>query len=41
LSVDVEDTVEHRDWIAHLKSHLLKRFQQLDIYVTSYPIDIH
>ncbi|HEY4993575.1 MAG TPA: hypothetical protein VII33_15995 [Nakamurella sp.] len=41
LRIDVEDTAEHRAWIAHFKSHLLKRFEQLEIYVTSYPIDLH
>jgi len=41
LSIDVEDSAEHRAWIAHLKAHLLERFQQLEIYVTSYPIDTH
>jgi hypothetical protein len=41
LIVDVDDTGEHRAWIAHLKSHLLQRFEQLEIYVTSYPIDVH
>ena len=41
LIVDVDDTAEHQAWIAHLKSHLLQRFEQLDIYVTSYPIDVH
>jgi hypothetical protein len=24
-----------------LKSHLLPRFQQLEIYVTSYPVEVH
>lgn len=41
LTVDVDDTPKHRDWIAHIKSHLLQRFDQLEIYVTSYPITIH
>jgi hypothetical protein len=41
LIVDVDDTQDHRAWIAHLKSHLLQRFEQLEIYVTSYPIEIH
>lgn len=41
LTVDVDDTAEHRAWIAHFKSHLLERFEQLEIYVTSYLIDIH
>jgi hypothetical protein len=41
LSVDVEDTAEHRAWIAHLKAHLLQRFEQLEIYVTSYLVEVH
>lgn len=41
LSFDVEDTVEHREWIAHLKTHLLERFRQLELYVTSYPVEVH
>jgi hypothetical protein len=41
LVVDVDDTAEHRDWICHLKSHLLQRFEQLEIYVTSYPVQVH
>ena len=41
LIVDVDDTAGHRAWISHLKSHLLQRFQQLEIYVTSYPVEVH
>jgi hypothetical protein len=41
LIVDVDDTAEHRAWICHLKSHLLRRFEQLEIYVTSYLIEVH
>ena len=41
LSVDVEDTPEHRQWVSHLKAHLLERFQRLEIYVTSYPVEVH
>jgi hypothetical protein len=41
LSVDVEDTAEHRAWITHFKAHLVQRFDQLEIYVTSYPIEVH
>ncbi|BFU42027.1 hypothetical protein [Krasilnikovia sp. MM14-A1004] len=41
LIVDVDDTAEHRAWIAHFKTHLLQRFEQLEIYVTSYPIEVH
>ncbi len=39
--VDVDDTTDQRAWIGHLKSHLLRRFEQLEIYVTSYPIEVH
>jgi hypothetical protein len=41
LSVDVEDTPDHRAWICHFKGHLLERFEQLEIYVTSYPVETH
>jgi len=41
LAVDVDDTAENRAWIRHLKSHLLQRFEQLEIYVTSHPIEVH
>ena len=41
LIVDVDDTADHRAWISHLKSHLLRRFQQLEIYVTSYPVEVY
>ena len=41
LSVDVDDTEEHRRWVAHFKAHALQRFEQLEIYVTSYPLSVH
>jgi hypothetical protein len=41
ISIDVDDTDEHRHWVAHLKSHLLARFEQLEIYVVSYPVVVH
>lgn len=41
LVVDVDDTAEHQSRICHLKSHLLERFDQLEIYVTSYPVQVH
>jgi hypothetical protein len=41
LIVDVDDTAEHRAWISHLKSHLLQRCRQLEIYVTSCPVEVH
>jgi hypothetical protein len=41
LSVDVDDTSENRAWVTHLKAHLLERFEQLEIYVASYPVEVH
>lgn len=41
LSVDVDDTAENRAWIAHLKAHLLARFDQVEIYVTSSLVEVH
>jgi hypothetical protein len=41
LNVDVDDTPENLAWIGHLKAHLLARFEQLEIYVTSYPVEVH
>jgi hypothetical protein len=41
LSVDVDDSAEHRAWIAHFTTHALQRFEQLEIYVTSYPVEVH
>jgi hypothetical protein len=38
LTVDVDDTPENWEWIRHFTSHLLQRFEQLEIYVTSYLI---
>jgi hypothetical protein len=36
-----EDALEHREWIRHFKAHPLERFEQLEIYVASYPVDVH
>ena len=38
--VDVEDTPENRQFFAALKPALLERFNQLEIYIASHPIDI-
>ncbi len=38
--VDVEDTGENRQFFARLKAVLLERFDQVEIYVASYPIEI-
>ena len=40
LCIDVEDTPDHLEWIRHFKSHLLQRFEQLEIYVTSHLVDV-
>ncbi len=39
LVVDVDDTPENRSFITELKPGLLKRFDQLEIYIVSYPIE--
>jgi hypothetical protein len=40
LTVDVEDKPKHHQFVTHLKAELLKRFDQLEIYVVSYPIEV-
>lgn len=40
LTVDVEDQPLSRDFIAHLKAELLERFDQLEIYIVAYPIEV-
>lgn len=40
LTVDVADTALSHEFIAHLKSELLERFAQLEIYIVSFPIDV-
>jgi hypothetical protein len=40
LTVDVEDTAENHQFFLELKAILLTRFEQLEIYIASYPIDI-
>lgn len=38
--VDVDDNEPHREFFAGFKKTLLERFDQLDIYVTSYIVEI-
>ena len=38
--VDVEDTPDNYAYFAVLKSKLRTRFEQLDLYMTSYPIEV-
>jgi len=38
--IDVEDSQEIREFFRSFKSVLLERFEQLEIYIVSYPIDV-
>jgi hypothetical protein len=38
--VDVEDTPENQQFFAQHKATLLQRFEQVEIYIVSYPVDI-
>jgi hypothetical protein len=38
--VDVEDTPENRQFFSDWKATLLARFEQIEIYIASYPVDI-
>ena len=37
--IDVDDTEENQFFFANLKTVLLERFEQLEIYMVSHPID--
>jgi hypothetical protein len=37
--IDIEDTEENQFFFINFKAILLERFQQLEIYIVSYPID--
>lgn len=39
LTIDVDDIPENREFFALWKSTLLERFEQLEIYIISYPIE--
>jgi hypothetical protein len=38
--VDVPDTEENRQFFVTFKERLLRRFQQLDIWMTTYPLEV-
>ncbi len=38
--VDVPDTPENREFFAQFKEQIRERFQQVDIWMTTYPIEI-
>jgi hypothetical protein len=40
LTVDVEDTPENRQFFLDWKKTLLQRFEQIEIYIASFPVDI-
>jgi hypothetical protein len=40
LFVDVSDTRANRQYFLRLKATLLERFEQIEIYIASYPVDI-
>ena len=40
LTVDVDDSPANRQFFIEFKQTLLARFEQLEIYVASYPVDI-
>jgi len=41
LVVDIPDTDDSRQWVAMFKEELLRRFDQIEIYVVSYAVDVH
>jgi hypothetical protein len=38
--VDVPDAPEHRQFFKQFKRQLKERFQQLDVWITSHPVDV-
>lgn len=38
--VDVSDAPEHRDFFREFKERLKGRFDQLEIWITSHPVDV-
>ena len=40
LFVDVPDTPENRQFFVQFKARLRTRFQQLDLWITTYPIEV-
>lgn len=40
LVIDVDDTPEHQQFFADFKVVLLERFEQIEIYIASYSIDL-
>lgn len=40
LSLDVDDTPDNRQFFSTFKMTLMQRFEQIEIYIASYPVDI-
>lgn len=40
IVVDVDDTPENREFFSAFKAVLLARFEQIEIYIASHPIDV-
>jgi hypothetical protein len=40
IIVDVDDSPENQHFFLRLKSILLERFEQIAVYIVSYPVDI-
>jgi hypothetical protein len=40
LSVDVEDNEANQEFFVFFKATLLERFEQIDIYIASFPVNI-
>lgn len=40
MYVDVPDLPENREFFAQLKERLKERFQQIDIWITTYPVEL-
>lgn len=40
MFVDVPDVDSNREFFLNFKERLKQRFQQIDIWVTSYPLDV-
>jgi hypothetical protein len=38
--VDEEDTPQNRDFFVRFKERLKQRFQQKDIWLTTYPVEV-
>ncbi len=38
--IDVEDSAENQQFFRDFKATLIQRFEQIEIYIASYPVDI-